>query len=262
MVLLRSEPVDGRPVLPWDRDALRQVAAVGRLADLPNTGDHGSSDVRAPEVVTFLQGLHAALPATDVVYTDGEDVQTAARLAADADTALVVVGHTADDEGEYVSSELFTDPELLELLPPASTAEGASEGPDQERNTGQTPLGGEAGIIGSFSTGGHDADDRLTLRPEDEELILAVTAANPRTVVGIVAAGPVLTGRWRDQAPSQLMLWYAGMEGGNALPDVLLGRCDAAGRLPFRSRVPRTTCRTSTGTHASLSTTSGTDSVS
>ena len=29
------------------------------------------------------------------------------------------------------------------------------------------------------------------------------------------------------------MMWYAGMEGGHALADVLLGRVDAGGRLPF-----------------------------
>ncbi|MCD0483583.1 glycoside hydrolase family 3 C-terminal domain-containing protein [Streptacidiphilus sp. ASG 303] len=88
-----------------------------------------------------------------------------------------------------------------------------------------------ANLIGSFSTGGDR--DRPTLHPEDEELVLAVADAHPRTVVGVVTAGAVLTGRRRHRVPALLMLWYAGMEGGNALADVLLGRCDAAGRLPF-----------------------------
>ena len=48
MVLLRNEPVDGRPVLPLLQEGLARLAVVGRLADVPNLGDRGSSDVRAP----------------------------------------------------------------------------------------------------------------------------------------------------------------------------------------------------------------------
>jgi beta-glucosidase len=65
-VLLRNAEVEGTPALPLDPTALRRVAVVGRLSDLPNTGDHGSSDVRPPYVVTALQGLREALPGVDV----------------------------------------------------------------------------------------------------------------------------------------------------------------------------------------------------
>ena len=41
----------------------------------------------------------------------------------------------------------------------------------------------------------------LTLRPVDEEIIRAVAAANPRTVVAIVAAGAVLIEAWRQKVP-------------------------------------------------------------
>jgi beta-glucosidase len=37
---------------------------------------------------------------------------------------------------------------------------------------------------------------------------------------------------WRHSVPAIVQLWYAGMEGGAALADVLLGRVDASGRLP------------------------------
>ena len=73
----------------------------------------------------------------------------------------------------------------------------------------------------------------LTLRPIDEEIIQAVAAANPRTVVSIVAAGAVLTETWRQKVPAILMMWYAGMEGGHALADVLTGVKNPSGRLPF-----------------------------
>jgi beta-glucosidase len=39
--------------------------------------------------------------------------------------------------------------------------------------------------------------------------------------------------RWRHLVPGILILWYAGMEGGHALADVILGRARPTGRLPF-----------------------------
>src|SRR5207302_10713819 len=67
MVLLRNEGA----VLPLQARRLVRVAVVGRLADVPNTGDHGSSDVRAPSVVTPLAGLRKALPGGEVSQVDG-----------------------------------------------------------------------------------------------------------------------------------------------------------------------------------------------
>ena len=90
------------PLLPLDPDSLRRVAVIGRLADLRNLGDGGSSDVWAPEVVTPLEGLRAALPGVDVGFDDGTDVARAAALAGAAEVALVVVGYTKADEGEFI----------------------------------------------------------------------------------------------------------------------------------------------------------------
>ncbi|HEX7133318.1 MAG TPA: glycoside hydrolase family 3 C-terminal domain-containing protein, partial [Iamia sp.] len=38
---------------------------------------------------------------------------------------------------------------------------------------------------------------------------------------------------WDEWAPAVVQAWYPGMEGGHGLADVLLGRVDASGRLPF-----------------------------
>lgn len=226
LVLLRNEDVDGRPVLPLDAADLRRVAVLGRLADLPNTGDHGSSDVRAPEVVTALAGLRAALPGVDVEHVAENDPASAAARAATADVAVVVVGYTAADEGEFIDGGVFTRPELAALYPEPADAE---ERAVRDALFGATASG--TSLAGGDTAGGDRAS--LHLKAEDVALIRAVAAVNPRTVVAVVAAGTVLMEEWRHEVPALVMAWYPGMEGGHALADVLLGRVDAAGRLPF-----------------------------
>ena len=71
-VLLKNEFVDGEAVLPLS-PSIRRLAVIGRLADQPNTGDHGSSLVQPPSTVSALQGLREALPTVDVIHCDGRD---------------------------------------------------------------------------------------------------------------------------------------------------------------------------------------------
>jgi beta-glucosidase len=195
-----------------------RIAVIGRLADVANTGDGGSSNTEPAYVVTPLAGLKETFAEqAEIVSDDGSDVQRAADLATEADAALVVVGYTHDDEGEYIPPNQLT-PHVAMFPPPSpgdeALAERVTRGESQE----------------GFSPGG----DRLslTLRPEDEALIKAVAAANPRTIVAIMAGSAVITEAWRRQVPAILMLWYPGMEGGRALADILTGKVNPSGRLP------------------------------
>jgi beta-glucosidase len=72
----------------------------------------------------------------------------------------------------------------------------------------------------------------LTLHPEDETLIQAVAASNPRTVVAMMGGSAIITENWRGQVPAILMLWYPGMEGGHAFANILLGKVNPSGKLP------------------------------
>jgi len=217
IVLLRNESVDGVPLLPLRADALERVAVIGRLADLVNTGDAASSDVRAPDVITPLAGLRAALDC-EVVHDDGGDRARAGRLAAAADVAIVVVGYTRADEGEYI--DMSGNPELFELFPPLD--------PDSPIAPDVASLATAVGERGPM--GGDRA--RLTLHDDDEALLLAVAAAQPRTVAVVVTGSAVVTERWREAVPAIVVPWYSGMEGGHALADVLLGNVTPSGRLP------------------------------
>lgn len=105
-VLLQNEPCApaGRPILPLVVPACRRAALIGRLASLPVTGDRGSSRVYPPGVVTLAEGIAEAGAAhgVEVAVYGAADLAAAARAAAAADVAVVVVGYTHRDEGEYL----------------------------------------------------------------------------------------------------------------------------------------------------------------
>ena len=232
IVLLRNERVGDAPLLPLATESLRRVAVIGRLADIRNTGDGGSSDVWAPEVVTPLQGLRAALPGIDVVFDDGADVTKAEGMAAAADLTIVVAGYTKVDEGEFIGGDNSSGP-LRDLLPgPDDPVLADSFHASINTDPGIEPSAGVStdGPL-SFATGGDRAS--LRLHESDEHLISAVAGANPRTVVAVVAGSAVIMSPWASRVPAVVQSWYAGMEGGHALADVLLGRRNAEGRLPF-----------------------------
>ncbi|WP_243388713.1 glycoside hydrolase family 3 protein [Bifidobacterium scaligerum] len=203
---------------------LKRVAVFGRIADKPNTGDEGSSKVRAPYVVTPLQGLREIYGDDVVGYRAAEAPVVAAKRATRADAAIVVVGYTANDEGEYLKS--VVSPDMLPLLPEPVT--------DEQK---EAKAGCQAFMKEGMSTFGSDAEggDRHSLRllDEDVELIRAVSAANPRTIVVVVAAGAVLMDEWINEPAAVLLGWYSGMEGGHALADILAGNVDPSGRLPY-----------------------------
>ncbi|MFI1356434.1 beta-glucosidase [Streptomyces sp. NPDC020898] len=72
----------------------------------------------------------------------------------------------------------------------------------------------------------------LDLPGHQNDLVRKVLAANPRTIVVVNAGAPVLL-PWADEAPALLWAWLPGQEAGHALADVLLGRIEPSGRLPW-----------------------------
>ncbi|MEV7070580.1 glycoside hydrolase family 3 C-terminal domain-containing protein [Streptomyces sp. NPDC093990] len=77
---------------------------------------------------------------------------------------------------------------------------------------------------------GYDRRD-LTLPGGQDELVRAVAAANPNTVV-IVNSGSPVELPWREDVAAILLGWFPGQEGGAALADVLTGAHEPGGRLP------------------------------
>ncbi len=223
MVLLRNEGA----LLPVPSD-LGTVAVLGRLAAVANLGDGGSSDVSPPEVSTLLDGVRGAFPTAVVVHH-----ATDALVAEGADLCVVVVGCTKNDEGEFIdlgTSEAMADmfpppppPSRSPMTPPTAPTHAGPDAPDA------VPADASAAVE-SFAPGG----DRRSLRlsSDDEGLVAAAVAANPRTVVAVMGGSAVVM-PWLDRVPATLLVWYPGMEGGRAFGDVLTGVVEPGGRLPF-----------------------------
>jgi beta-glucosidase len=85
-------------------------------------------------------------------------------------------------------------------------------------------------FAGKTSTEGADQDN-LVLPGDENALISAVAAANPRTVVVLNTGGPVVM-PWLHEVEGVLEAWYPGQEDGTAIAAILFGRVDPSGRLP------------------------------
>lgn len=86
------------------------------------------------------------------------------------------------------------------------------------------------GTSGAVESEGFDRTS-LALPGRQDDLVRAVIEANPHTVVVVNAGAPVEM-PWRNDAAAVLLVWFPGMEFGNALADVLFGDAEPGGHLP------------------------------
>jgi beta-glucosidase len=81
----------------------------------------------------------------------------------------------------------------------------------------------------SESEGG---DRTFSLPFGQDQLITAIAAANPKTIVTVTSGGNVDSRQWIDKVPALLETWYAGQAGGTALAEILTGQVNPSGHLP------------------------------
>ena len=178
----------------------KKIALFGELARMPNTGDHGSSRTQPEHAVTVEEGIIAEFGQQNVTYHDGLDVELAVGIARESDVAVVVVGYTYKDEGEFIIPKprpqemaLFPRPKLRDIFPIAKMVllriKDAIFGPSEN----------------TVSFGGDRTS--LELRPEDQKLIEMVSSTNPNTIVIVMSGSSFICESWRDKVKSILCVW-------------------------------------------------------
>lgn len=229
MVLIKNE----KKVLPLSAE-VKKLLVIGHLANQPNTGDHGSSNVYPDYVVTALEGIKAMLPeSVEIIHVNEDDRDEINKHACDSDAVIVIAGNDYNDEGEYVMPD--SDINSVALM-----AQGFY-------NNGNRIMGK---IMGMASNTGNNSSytsedskpvggDRknLSLRESEIDAIRIAGELNDNTVVVLVSGSMIMTNEWEEYASSIIYSWYSGMEGGNALAEILFGMVNPSGKLPFA--IPR-----------------------
>jgi beta-glucosidase len=90
-------------------------------------------------------------------------------------------------------------------------------------------------FCGGFSgfSEGEGFDRTFAMQPEQEELLLALTAANPNVIAVLTGGGHIDMRRWLDRVRAVLHAWYPGDSGGVAVAEILAGAVSPSGRLPI-----------------------------
>ena len=74
---------------------------------------------------------------------------------------------------------------------------------------------------------------KLSLKRGEAEMIRTVGRLNRKTAVIVMGGNAIMMNDWKDSVSSILMAYYPGMEGGSAISDIIFGRVNPSGKLPF-----------------------------
>jgi beta-glucosidase len=96
-------PLNSNPHSPMRK--FKRLALIGRLGNLKNLGDNGSSKVFPAHTVTILEGLEKAVPDMEIVFYAGSNTEHGKNLARESDAVIFVAGYDHLDEGEYAYGE-------------------------------------------------------------------------------------------------------------------------------------------------------------
>jgi beta-glucosidase len=240
---LESAVEEGGAVQPWAiDDAVRRVLRAKfcfRLDTDPPTPD--------PTRIETPAHLDLALDAAREGMVLLRNRGGALPLDRSRITSLVVVGSLASianlgDQGSSVVAPSFAMTPLdgIRALGGAIDARYVPGPPLSAEDQDAVATADAAVVIAGLAPedegegGGGPTGDRITLDlgTDQEELITAVAALNPRTIV-VLEAGSAVTMPWVDDVSAILLAWYPGQMGGQAIAEVLFGDVNPAGRLPL-----------------------------
>ncbi len=192
IVLLKNEG----GLLPFDTAKVHSIAVIGPSAAVARTGGGGSSMVRPKYAISPLEGIRERA---------GSNIQVTSSLG---------VGMEGDDPAQ--------DTPEARVAAIKAAADAAAHA-----DVAVVVVGRSSRI----ESEGHDLPS-MDLPAGQDDLIAAVEAANPRTVVVLNTGDPVTMTKWIEKTPALVDMWFGGQEGGHALASILFGDANPSGKLP------------------------------
>lgn len=202
IVLLKNEG----DVLPVDLKETGKIAVIGENAVKMMTVGGGSSSLKVKHECTPLEGIIAAVgDKAEVVYERG---------------------YVGDVTGNY--NGVVTGQDLSESRSESQLIEDA------------VALAADADVVlffGGLNKASHqDCEDsdryHLELPYAQDKLIDALADANPDLAV-VIISGNAVAMPWVDKVNAIVEGWYSGSQMGNAIADVIFGKVNPSGKLPF-----------------------------
>jgi len=205
IVLLKNE----NNALPLKLDGVKSIAVIGNNATKKNALGGFGAGVKTKREVTPLDGLKNRLPSSvKINYAEG-----------------YLERYEEKNKGN-LGNVTSNGPITIDKLDPAKLQEAI-----------EAAKKSDVAIVFAGSNRDYEteASDRRDLKLPfgQEELIQKVLAVNPRTIVVIVAGAPFDVDAVSKKTKALVWTWFNGSEGGNALADVLLGKVNPSGKLPW-----------------------------
>lgn len=190
-------------LLPLHFDKIKSIAVIGDNATRKHCGGGLSSEIKTLYEITPLQALQQKFgDKVKINYAQGYEKQSTFKEGNNlGQSGTANVNWKLIDEAVAVAKE--SDVVLI-----------------------------FGGLNHDFDT--ESADKQNMDLPYGQEILMQeVAKANPNTVVVIIAGSPVQLTGIVNRVPAILWSWFGGMEAGNAVADVLSGKVNPSGKLPF-----------------------------
>ena len=203
----------------------------GRVVD-PFRGADTAQTI-AEQASVLLKNANGQLP------LNAPGIKSIAVIGSHADTGVLSGGGSAQVDPPGGSASVFGGPPVWFPSSPLKAIRASAPKANVEFNEGTDAASAAAlaktaevaiVFVNQPTSEGSDLPT-LSLPDQQDQLVRAVAAANPHTIVVLETGGPVAM-PWIEQVGAAIEIWYPGIRGAEALANILFGKVNPSGKLP------------------------------
>ncbi len=193
IVLLKND----KQTLPIPVGKYRRIAVIGDNAVRSLVVGGGSSSLKVAYEVSPLEGLKAKYGAETIAFSKG---------------------YSADLDDRKPESKTVADSLLAAAVATARNADVVIFVGGLNKNWFQDSEG----------------DDRQSMAlPYNQDKVINALMATNKNLTVILCSGNAVEMPWLSQVPALVQAWYLGSEAGNAIANIISGKVNPSGKLPF-----------------------------